>query len=71
MSKFSTAIISLTIDLDMARDMGLEIDDEEEYVREEMVDYIFSLVKYDEVHKNIQVICEEASDERPDGAVSV
>ena len=57
------ATISLTIDTDEAREMGLEIEDNqvEEYAIDEMLEYLMYLMKNNEAHEviNIEVLEEE------------
>lgn len=49
------ATLSLTVDIDSAREMGLEIDDPENYAIEDMAEWIYELVKNNELHQVIHV----------------
>ena len=61
------ATISLTIDTDEAREMGLEIEDNqvEEYAIDEMLEYLMYLMKNNEAHEviNIEVLEEKKNAE--------
>lgn len=51
------ATIGLTIDIDSERDMGLDISDEEveNYTIENMVEYLYELMKRNELHEIVKV----------------
>ena len=51
------ATIGLTIDIDEAREMGLELEDNqvEEYAIDEMLEYLMYLMKNNEAHEVISV----------------
>lgn len=54
----ATAILKLNIDIDQAREMGLEIDDPKEYALEEMIEWLYEMVKTNEIGECIHVAIE-------------
>lgn len=55
----ATATLKLTIDIDMAREMGLEIDDPEEYALGEMIEWIYEMAKTNDIQECIHIEIEE------------
>ena len=59
------ATIGLTIDIDEAREMGLELEDNqvEEYAIDEMLEYLMYLMKNNEAHEviSVEVLKEESN----------
>ena len=59
------ATIGLTIDIDEAREMGLEIEDNqvEEYAIEEAIEYLHELIRYNNLQDviSVEVLKEEVS----------
>jgi hypothetical protein len=59
------ATIGLTIDIDEAREMGLELEDNqvEEYAIDEMLEYLMYLMKTNEAHEviSVEVLKEESN----------
>lgn len=60
------ATIGLTIDIDEAREMGLEIEDNqvEEYAIEETIEYLHELIRYNNLQDviSVEVLKEKASE---------
>jgi hypothetical protein len=57
----ATATLKLNIDIDMAREMGLEIDDPEEYALEEMIEWIYEMVKTNDIQECLHIEIEGES----------
>jgi hypothetical protein len=57
----ATATLKLNIDIDMAREMGLEIDNPEEYALEEMIEWIYEMVKTNDIQECIHIEIEGES----------
>lgn len=51
----ATATLKLTIDISQAREMGLEIDDPQEYAIDEFIDWVFEMTKHNDLAECIQV----------------
>jgi hypothetical protein len=51
----ATATLKLNIDIDQAREMGMEIDDPKEYALEEMIEWIYSMTRTDEIAECIHI----------------
>jgi hypothetical protein len=49
------ASIVLTIDIDTAREMGIEIDDPHEYAMSEMVEYLYEMMRHNELEGIIHI----------------
>jgi hypothetical protein len=49
------ATLKLNIDIEQAREMGVEIDDPKEYALEEMIDWIHEMVRTNEIADCIHV----------------
>jgi hypothetical protein len=54
----ATATLKLHIDIDQAREMGVEIDDPEEYALEEMIEWIYEMVRTNEIAECIHITIE-------------
>ena len=54
----ATATLKLHIDIDQAREMGVEIDNPEEYALEEMIEWIYEMVRTNEIAECIHIIIE-------------
>ena len=57
----ATATLKLHIDIDQAREMGLEIDDPKEYAIEEMVEWIYEMAKSNDIAECIHIEIEGES----------
>jgi hypothetical protein len=57
------ATLKLHIDIDQAREMGMEIDDPKEYALEEMIEWIYSMTRTDEIAECIHIEIEGESNE--------
>ena len=57
------ATLKLNIGIDAARDMGLEIEDPEEYALEEMIDWIYEMVRTNEIAQCIRITREGEDNE--------
>ncbi len=51
----ATATLKLNIDIDMAREMGLEIDNPKEYALEEMIEWIYEMAKSNDIAECIHI----------------
>ena len=51
----ATATLRLHIDIDQAREMGLEIDNPIEYATEEMVEWIYEMAKSNDIQECIHI----------------
>jgi hypothetical protein len=51
----ATATLKLHIDIDQAREMGVEIDNPEEYALEEMIEWIYQMVRTNDIAECIHV----------------
>jgi hypothetical protein len=51
----ATATLKLNIDIDMAREMGLEIDDPKEYALEEMIEWIYEMTRTNDIAECIHI----------------
>jgi hypothetical protein len=51
----ATATLKLNIDIEQARQMGMEIDDPKEYALEEMIDWIYEMVRTNEIAECIHI----------------
>jgi hypothetical protein len=49
------ATLKLHIDIDQAREMGLEIDDPKEYATEEMIEWIYEMAKTNDIQECIHI----------------
>jgi hypothetical protein len=58
-----TATLKLHIDIDQAREMGMEIDDPQEYAIDEFIDWVFEMTKSNDLAECIHVELEEAGNE--------
>jgi hypothetical protein len=58
-----TATLKLHIDIDQAREMGMEIDDPQEYAIDEFIDWVFEMTKSNDLAECIHVELEEADNE--------
>jgi len=58
-----TATLKLHIDIDQAREMGMEIDDPQEYAIDEFMDWVFEMTKSNDLAECIHVELEEAGNE--------
>lgn len=56
------ATLKLNIDIDMARNMGLDIDDPSEYALEEMIEWIYEMVRNNEIGECIHIDLEGESE---------
>jgi len=54
----ATATLKLHIDIDQAREMGVEIDNPEEYALEEMIEWIYQMVRTNDIAECIHVTIE-------------
>jgi hypothetical protein len=54
----ATATLKLHIDIDQAREMGVEIDNPEEYALEEMIEWIYEMVRTNEIAECIHITIE-------------
>jgi hypothetical protein len=54
-----TATLKLHIDIDQAREMGMEIDDPQEYAIDEFIDWVFEMTKSNDLAECIHVELEE------------
>ena len=54
----ATATLKLHIDIDQAREMGVEIDNPEEYALEEMIEWIHEMVRTNEIAECIHITIE-------------
>jgi len=54
----ATATLKLHIDIDGAREMGVEIDNPEEYALEEMIEWIYQMVRTNDIAECIHVAIE-------------
>ena len=59
----ATATLKLHIDIDQAREMGLEIDDPKEYAIDEMVEWIYEMAKSNDIAECIHIEIEGESNE--------
>jgi len=59
----AVATLKLTIDIDQAREMGLEIDDPEEYAIDEMVDWIYEMAKSNDIAECIHIELEREGED--------
>ena len=59
----ATATLKLHIDIDQAREMGVEIDDPKEYAIEEMVEWIYEMAKSNDIAECIHIEIEGESNE--------
>ena len=59
----ATATLKLNIDIEQARQMGIEIDDPKEYALEEMIEWIYEMVKTNEIAKSIHIEIEGKDNE--------
>ena len=57
------ATLKLHIDIDQARDMGLEISDPKEYAMEEMVEWIYEMARTNDISECIHVELEGENNE--------
>ena len=57
------ATLKLHIDIDEARDMGMEIDDPKEYAIEEMIEWIYSMTKTNDIQECIHIEIEGENNE--------
>jgi len=57
----ATATLKLHIDIDQAREMGVEIDDPKEYAIEEMVEWIYEMAKSNDIAECIHIEIEGES----------
>jgi hypothetical protein len=57
----ATATLKLNIDIDMAREMGIEIDDPKEYALEEMIEWIYEMTRTNDIAECIHIELEEAN----------
>ena len=57
----ATATLKLHIDIDQAREMGVEIDDPKEYAIEEMVEWIYEMAKSNDIAECIHIELEGES----------
>lgn len=53
------ATLKLNIDIDMARSMGLEIDDPKEYALEEMIEWVYEMVRTNEIGECVHIEIKE------------
>ena len=51
----ATATLKLHIDIDQAREMGVEIDNPEEYALEKMIEWIYQMVRTNDIAECIHV----------------
>jgi hypothetical protein len=51
----ATATLKLNIDIDQAREMGLEIDDPKEYALEEMIEWIYEMTRTNDIAECIHI----------------
>ena len=51
----AVATLKLHIDIDNAREMGLEIDDPKEYALEEMIEWIHEMVRTNDIAECIHI----------------
>jgi hypothetical protein len=59
----ATATLKLNIDIDMAREMGLEIDNPKEYALEEMIEWIYEMAKSNDIAECIHIELEGEEEE--------
>ena len=59
----ATATLKLNIDIDQAREMGMEIDDPKEYALEEMIDWIYEMIRTKDIAKCIHIKIEGNNNE--------
>jgi hypothetical protein len=56
------ATLKLHIDIDQAKEMGLEIDDPREYAAEEFMEWVYEMVKSNDLYPCIDVTIEGESE---------
>jgi len=56
-----TATLKLHIDIDQAREMGMEIDDPQEYAIDEFIDWVFEMTKSNDLAECIHIELEGES----------
>ena len=59
----ATATLKLHIDIDQARQMGVEIDDPKEYAIDEMVEWIYEMAKSNDIAECIHIEIEGGTNE--------
>jgi hypothetical protein len=59
----ATATLKLNIDIDQARKMGMEIDDPREYALEEMIEWIYSMTRTNDIAECIHITIEGENNE--------
>ena len=59
----ATATLKLHIDIDQAREMGMEIDDPKEYAIDEFIDWVFEMTKSNDLAECIHIKLEGDSNE--------
>jgi hypothetical protein len=57
----ATATLKLNINIDQAREMGMEIDDPKEYALEEMIDWIYEMTRTNDIAECIHIEIEGES----------
>ena len=55
----AVATLKLTIDIDQAREMGLEIDDPQEYAIDEFIEWVYEMTKSNDLAECIHVELKE------------
>lgn len=55
----AVATLKLTIDIDQAREMGLEIDDPQEYAIDEFIEWVYEMTKSNDLGECIHVELKE------------
>ena len=60
----ATATVKLNIDIDQAREMGLEIDDPKEYALEEMIEWLYEMVRTNEIGECIHITIEQEGESK-------
>ena len=51
----ATATLTLDVDITQAKEMGLEIDDPKEYATEEFLEWVYEMMKHNDLAKCIKV----------------
>lgn len=59
----AVATLKLNIDIDQAREMGMEIDDPREYALEEMIEWIYEMTRTNDIAECIHITIEGENNE--------
>jgi hypothetical protein len=55
------ATLKLTIDIDQAQEMGYEIEDPKEYAVDEFIEWVYEMVRYNDLNECVHVEIEGES----------